>query len=107
METSGRGIGPAGLLKMRTSWLDPKVVFATKDDALEAAAMSLWKITKIIRSKQGELGLTDLALSEKAGIQRQTLAAITMGKSWPDTRSLGRICFVLGLSLVAANADEF
>lgn len=105
METSGRGVGPAGMLKKRTSWLDPKVVFVTKDDALEAAAMSVWRITKAIRSRQGEMGLTDLALSQKAGIQRQTLAAITMGKSWPDTRTLGRICFVLGLSLVALGEE--
>lgn len=93
------------MLKRKTSWLDPKVVFATKDDALEAAAMSVWKITKAIRSRQGELGLTDLALSQRAGIQRQTLAAITMGKSWPDTRTLGRICFVLGLNLVALGEE--
>lgn len=106
METSGRGVGPAGMLKKRTSWLDSKVVFVTKDDALEAAAMSVWKITKAIRSRQGEMGLTDLALSQKAGIQRQTLSAISMGKSWPDTRTLGRICFVLGLSLVALSEEQ-
>lgn len=106
MEKGGRGVGPAGLLKRKTSWLDPKVVFATKDDALEAAAMSLWKITKAIRARQGEMGLTDLALSERAGIQRQTLAAITMGTSWPDARTLSRICFVLGLELVTITKDE-
>lgn len=106
MEKGGRGVGPAGLLKKRTSWLDPKVVFVTRDDALEAAAMALWKISKKIRARQGELGLTDLALSEKAGVQRQTLAAITMGKSWPDARTLGRICFVLGLELMASVKDE-
>jgi hypothetical protein len=75
---SGRGVGPAGLLKKRTSWLDAKVVFATKDDPLEAADMALWKISKKGRARQGELGLTDLALSDNAGIQRQTLASITL-----------------------------
>lgn len=105
MPKSARGVGPAGLLKRRTSWLDPKVVFATKDDALEAAAISLWKISKAIRARQGELGLTDLALAEKAGIQRQTLAAITMGTSWPDARTLSRIGFVLRLELVTIPKD--
>jgi DNA-binding XRE family transcriptional regulator len=105
MQKSARGVGPAGLLKKRTSWLDPKVVFVTKDDALEAAAMALWSISKKIRARQGELGLTDLALAEKTGIQRQTLAALTMGTSWPDARTLGRICFVLGLELMTSVKD--
>lgn len=85
MPGSAKGVGSADLLKRRTLWLDPKVVFATKDEALE---------------------LTDLALTEKAGVQRQTLAAITMGTSWPDARMLSRICFVLGLELMTIEKDE-
>ncbi len=96
-------IGPAALLKARTSWFDPKVVFATKDDSLEAAAMMVWKISKAIRSRQGEMGLSNTALGVKAGVSRQTVGDVLAGTSWPDARTMGRLCFVLGLDLVALN----
>lgn len=99
-------VGPARLLKPRTSWFDSKVVFATRDDNLAAASMMIWKISKVIRSRQGEMGLSNLALAEKSGVSRQTVGDVLAGTSWPDARTLGRLCNVLGLELVALNNGD-
>ena len=61
--------------------------------------MMLWKITKQLRARQGELKLSDTALSYAAGVRRQTVADVLMGAVWPDTRTLGRICASLKLDL--------
>jgi len=97
--------GPAGLLKKGTTWLDAKVVFATKDDDLAAAAMMVWKISKQIRIKQGELRLSSSDLAFKAKITRQTATNIAMGTTWPDARTLGLLCSVLGLEITAILAE--
>jgi DNA-binding XRE family transcriptional regulator len=98
--------GPAGLLKKGSSWLDAKAVFITRDDALEFAAMALWRISKKMRARQGELGMSDVALAQRAGVQRQTVAGIAMGTNWSDAVTLGRICFALGLDLEVSSKDE-
>ena len=97
--------GPAGLLKKGTSWLDGKVVFATKDRQLADAAMMLWKISRKIRGRQGELGYSNSALGHEAGVRRQTVADVAMGTTWADAVTLGRICSVLGLELMASVKD--
>lgn len=93
--------GPAALLKKGSNWLDAKVVFKTKDHELDDAAMMAWRISRTIRGRQGEFGYSHSELGNRAGVQRQTVAAVVMGTVWADSITLGRICSVLGLSLEA------
>ena len=97
--------GPAALLKKGSSWLDAKVVFDTKDHELDDAAMMAWRISRKIRGRQGEFGYSNRELGDKAGVQRQTVAAVVMGTTWADSITLGRICSVLGLELMASVRD--
>lgn len=99
MPTDGRRVGPASLLQEGTSWLGSGVVFATRDEQLADAAMMLWKIAKAIRGRQGELGLSTTTLAARSGVRRQTITDVTMGMTWPDLRTLGRICSALGLEM--------
>jgi DNA-binding phage protein len=101
MTTKERRVGPAGLLKSGSSWLDDKASFATDDPGLEQAAVMLWNISAAIRARQGQLRLSITALADKSGIRRQTVTDVTMGTTWPDAATLARICSVLNLDLTA------
>lgn len=101
MERAGRRVGPAGLLKKRNNWLDDKVVFAIKDDNLEDAARSMWRLTAAMRARQGQLNLSVTDLADSAKVRRQTVTDLLMGRTWADTRTLGLLCSVLGLQLDA------
>ena len=105
MAVSAESVGPASLLKKNASWLDSKVVFATKDDQLADAAMMIWKVTRQLRAAQGEQGLSNSALGFNSGVRRQTVSDVLMGLVWPDTRTLGRICSALGLELTTVNQE--
>jgi len=99
MAISESAVGPASLLKEGSSWLDPKAVFDEKDKALADAAASLWNVTRQLRAKQGERGYSNSMIGALATVRRQTVSDVLMGVVWPDTRTLGRICSVLGLEL--------
>jgi hypothetical protein len=101
MERAGRRVGPAGLLKKKSNWLDDKVVFAIKDDNLEAAAQNMWRLTRAMRARQGQMNLSVTDLADSAKVRRQTVTDLLMGRTWADTRTLGLLCSVLGLSLEA------
>lgn len=105
MALSKDSVGPASLLKKGTSWLDPKVVFTTKNDQLADAAAMIWKVTRQLRARQGEISLSNSALGFKSGVRRQTVADVLAGAVWPDTRTLGRICSALGLDLTTINQE--
>jgi len=105
MARSAKSVGPASLLKVGTSWLDAKAIFVTKDGKLADAALMLWKVTKQLRARQGEMRLSNTALSYLADVRRQTVADILMGVVWPDTRTLGRICASLKLEITTMDRD--
>lgn len=103
MGTGTESVGPASLLKTGTSWLDARAVFSTDDRQLTEAATMLWNVSRQLRARQGEMQLSNTALSYAAGVRRQTVADVLMGAVWPDTRTLGRICSALNLELTTIN----
>ena len=106
MATKERRVGPAGLLKTGSSWLDDKASFTTDDPGLEQAAVMLWSISAAIRARQGQLRLSVTALADKSGVRRQTVTDVTMGTTWPDAATLARICSTLGLEITAVSNFE-
>jgi len=104
MAISESAVGPASLLKEGSSWLDPRAVFDEKDKALADAAASLWNVTRQLRAKQGERGYSNSMIGALATVRRQTVSDVLMGVVWPDTRTLGRICSVLGLELTVVDS---
>ncbi len=92
-------LGPASLLKAGSRWLDLKVEFDPEDEHLAGAAASLWSVTRQLRAKQGERGYSNSELGALADVRRQTVSDVLMGVVWPDTKTLGRICSVLGVEL--------
>jgi hypothetical protein len=103
MALTEESVGPATLLKKGSSWLDSKVVFAVREKAVADAAMMVWKITKQLRARQGERGLSNTALSDLARIRRQTVSDVLMGVVWPDTRTLMRLCAALDLEITTVD----
>lgn len=95
--------GPASLLAPKQSWLsdNPEFVILGEDDVLTTAARMMHKITRAMRARQGELGVSTIDLAADARVRRQTVSAVLMGKSWPDSVSLTRICVALDLDLIA------
>jgi len=105
MATSETAVGPASLLKEGSSWLDPKAVFDDNDKALADAAASLWNVTRQLRARQGERGMSNSMIGALATVRRQTVSDVFMGVVWPDTRTLGRICSVLGVEITTKNVE--
>ena len=97
--------GPASLLVSNSNWLDAHALFTARDQELAGAALMLWEITRQLRARQGERGLSNSALGVKSGVRRQTIADVLMGQVWPDTKTLFRIASVLGLEITTINQD--
>ena len=105
MSDTQTAVGPASLLKKGSSWLDPQVEFDESDKSLAGAAASLWNVTRQIRARQGERGYNNSALGALSDVRRQTVSDVLMGVVWPDTRTIGRLCSVLGLELATRNKE--
>lgn len=100
MKGAGRGQGPAALLAPGCTWLDRQVTFvlpAGEHHSVEAACRGIWEISRTIRSRRGEMRLSQVELAARAGLRRQTIADIETGNRWPDASSLLRVCDELAL----------
>ena len=100
--------GPARLLAPKQSWLsdNPEFVIAGEDNVLTTAARKMHKITRAMRARRGDLGVSTIDLAADARVRRQTVSAALMGKSWPDSVSLSGICAALDLDLSAVLPDR-
>ena len=100
--------GPAYYLAPKQSWLsdNPEFVVIGEDDVITTAARMMHKITRAMRARQGELGVSTIDLAADARVRRQTVSAVMLGKSWPDSVSLTRICVALDLDLTAELPDR-
>lgn len=98
--------GPSTLLVTNSNWLDPAALFTARDEELSRAALMIWQITRQLRARQGERGLSNSALGVKSGVRRQTIADVLMGQVWPDTKTLFRIASALGLDITTINQDS-
>jgi lambda repressor-like predicted transcriptional regulator len=105
MKENNAPAGPATLLKQGSSWLDAKPTFVAKNSSHAAAAKMNWEIARRIRAAQGERGISDSELSDRAGLRRQTVANVLMGVVWPETRTLMRICAVLELEITVVSKE--
>jgi transcriptional regulator with XRE-family HTH domain len=65
----------------------------------------LWEISRQVRSRRGELGLSQFQLSISAGVRRQTVAELESGTVWPDAATLARVCSVLRLELGVSGSE--
>ena len=92
---------PESFLEPGCRWLDQHVSFTVPpgDPRLDSACVTVWHLAGEIRARRGRLGLTVSTVASKAGIRRQTLADIEMGRSWPDVATVARVMEVLGSSL--------
>lgn len=98
---------PESFLEPGYRWLDQQVSFTAPpgDPGLKSACTSVWHLAGEIRSRRGRLGLTVSTVASKAGIRRQTLADIEMGRSWPDVATVVRILNVLELKLITQEME--
>lgn len=99
-------VGPASYLLPGYNWLDDKVAFRSVDRGLGEVALMLWKITRQMRARQGERGLSNYEIGWMSGVRRQTVSEVLMGKGWPDTKTLGTMCLVLDLDLSTIDKPE-
>lgn len=103
-ETRTPAGGPAALLAPGASWLSDRagVAFEVPDRyhrSLEGACWALWEISRKIRARRGERGLSQFQLSIEAGVRRQTVSDLEAGTAWPDAATIARVCLALGLEL--------
>lgn len=93
---------PESCLEHGYRWLDQQVSFTAPpgDPGLKSACITVWHLAGEIRARRGRLGLTVSTVASKAGIRRQTLADIEMGRSWPDVATIARVLNVLELELI-------
>ncbi len=99
---------PESFLEPGCRWLDQQVSFTVPpgDPGLKSACIAVWHSAGEIRARRGRLGLTVSTVASKAGIRRQTLADIEMGRSWPDVATVARILEVLRLRISVQSEER-
>jgi transcriptional regulator with XRE-family HTH domain len=52
---------------------------------------------RVVEARRGELGLTQIEVASKAGVDMKTLRSLETGERWPIAKNLWVISAVLGL----------
>ena len=52
---------------------------------------------RVAEARRGELGMTQIEVASRAGVDMKTLRSLETGERWPIAKNLGAISAVLGL----------